>query len=54
MVGKTYQKMNFSKNGSNSYNFSVRNVPFGAYILKVKQGNNQTTSKLIVGDRVGR
>lgn len=51
MLGKPYQKMQFSSNGSNAYNFSVANLPAGVYIVKVKQGTTIKTTKLLVGNR---
>lgn len=48
MVGKSYQKMKFVNNGSNSYDFSVKGLQSGMYVIKVRQGNNLTSARLII------
>ncbi|WP_018617378.1 T9SS type A sorting domain-containing protein [Segetibacter koreensis] len=48
MLGKTYQKRKFVNNGSNSFDFSVKGLQTGMYIIKVKQGNNYNSTKLII------
>jgi hypothetical protein len=51
MLGKTYKKIKLYNTGSNSFNFSVSDMPSGMYIIKVKQGNTLRTSKLIVNNK---
>jgi len=48
MAGRTYRKTKFSVTGSNIFNFSVSDLPAGTYVVKVKQGNNLKSSKMIV------
>lgn len=48
MTGRTYQKMKFLNTGSNSFDFSVKGMQSGVYIIKVRQGNNLSSTKLII------
>jgi len=48
IAGKSYQKRNFTYSGSNSIDFSVNGLQSGVYIVKVRQGNNVTSTKLII------
>lgn len=48
MLGKTYQKRIFSNTGSNSFDFSVKGLQSGLYVVKVRQGNRFISTKLII------
>ena len=49
MLGKTHKTMKFLKGNSNSFDFSVKGLATGIYIIKIKQGNSLRSTKLIVG-----
>jgi len=51
MLGKTYKKMKLYNTGSNSFNFSVRDLPSGIYIMRLMQGKNAKTTKFIVDNK---
>lgn len=48
MSGKTYRKMKFFSGGVNRFDFSVKDLPNGMYIIRVKQGNKSGIAKFIV------
>jgi len=54
MLGKTYQKMKFMNTTSNTYNFSVADLPPGIYLIKVKQGTVLKTTRLLVNNKTLR
>ncbi|MEJ7683695.1 MAG: carbohydrate-binding protein [Segetibacter sp.] len=51
MLGKTYRKMKFFRGNSNSFDFSVKDLATGIYIIKIKQGNNFGTAKLMIDNK---
>jgi len=51
MSGRTYKKTKFSPTGSNIFNLSVNDLPPGTYVVKVRQGNNLKSTKMIVQNR---
>lgn len=51
MLGRTYKKMKFLNNRSQSHNFSVEDLTSGIYIIKVKQGNSRASTRLVVRNR---
>ncbi|WP_018617379.1 Kelch repeat-containing protein [Segetibacter koreensis] len=54
MSGKTFKNMKLANNGLNSFNFSVRDLPAGIYIIRVKQGNNFATTKFVVNNKTSK
>lgn len=50
--GRTYQKIKFPNNGTNTYDFSVKDLQSGYYIIKVMQGKSVKAVKLMVQNQV--
>lgn len=48
MSGKTYKKMKSFMSGTGSFDFSVKDLTDGIYIMKARQGNKWATAKFIV------
>lgn len=49
--GKIYKQIKFSNTGANIFSFSVDDLSAGIYIIKIRQGNNFKTTKMIVQNR---
>lgn len=52
MLGKIYRKMKFFKSSSDSFDFSVRDLADGIYIIRINQGNNSGIVKFIVNRKI--
>jgi hypothetical protein len=48
MLGRIYSQVHFSNNGSNSYDFSVKGLAAGLYLIMVQQGDSKTYTRLVV------
>lgn len=51
MLGRTYKKMRFLNTNSKNLDFSVEDLTSGIYIIKVKQGNNLKSTRLVIQNR---
>lgn len=51
MAGRTYKKMKLYNTSLNSFDFSVRDMPPGMYLIKLMQGKKVQTTKFVVGNQ---